>query len=119
MYWLGIEPPGDNSIRINGYDIHKDKDKIQGVIGYVSQDDLLIEELTVFDNLYYNAKLCFADLSDEEIRERVLQVLESLGLEQRKDLRVGSVLDKTISGGQRKRSEHCTGTDQGTCGDVC
>jgi len=99
----GIEPPGEGSIRINGFDIHKEKNKIQGVIGYVSQDDLLIEELTVFENLYYNAKLCFANISDEEIRKRVLNVLESLGLEQRKDLRVGSVLDKTISGGQRKR----------------
>ncbi|MCA6077995.1 ATP-binding cassette domain-containing protein [Fulvivirga sedimenti] len=99
----GIEPPGKGSIRINGYDIHTEKAKIHGVIGYVSQDDLLIEELTVFDNLYYNAKLCFADKNEEEIRERVLRVLESLGLEQRKDLRVGSVLDKTISGGQRKR----------------
>ncbi len=99
----GIEPPGQGSVRINGFDIHKEKEKIQGVIGYVSQDDLLIEELTVFENLYYNARLCFADKSDEEIRKRVMDVLESLGLEQRKDLRVGSVLDKTISGGQRKR----------------
>ncbi len=99
----GIEPPGKGSIRINGYDIHSEKANIHGVIGYVSQDDLLIEELTVFENLYYNAKLCFADKSEEEIKDRVLKVLESLGLEQRKDLRVGSVLDKTISGGQRKR----------------
>lgn len=99
----GIETPSSGEIRINGYDIHHASDKIQGVIGYVSQDDLLIEELTVFENLYYNAKLCFAKMADEEIRERVMDVLESLGLEQRKDLKVGSVLDKTISGGQRKR----------------
>jgi energy-coupling factor transporter ATP-binding protein EcfA2 len=33
----------------------------------------------------------------------VMEVLENLGLDQRKDLRVGGVLDKTISGGQRKR----------------
>ncbi|MDH5396885.1 MAG: ATP-binding cassette domain-containing protein [Cyclobacteriaceae bacterium] len=99
----GIEKPTVGHVRINGFDINKEKDKIHGVIGYVSQDDLLIEELTVYQNLYYNAKLCFADFSEEELDKRVMEVLESLGLDQRRDLRVGSVLDKTISGGQRKR----------------
>lgn len=99
----GIESPDKGSIKINGFDIHKDADRIHGVIGYVSQDDLLIEELTVYDNLYYNAKLCFSHYSEEELSKRVIEVLESLGLDQRKDLKVGSVLDKTISGGQRKR----------------
>jgi len=99
----GLEKPTKGEVRINGFDIHKEKDKIHGVIGYVSQDDLLIEELTVYQNLYYNAKLCFADFSEEQLHKRVMDVLEDLGLDQRKDLKVGSVLDKTISGGQRKR----------------
>jgi ABC-type multidrug transport system ATPase subunit len=99
----GLEKPNKGQIKINGYDIHTEKRKVEGVIGYVSQDDLLIEELTVYQNLYYNAKLCFANLSDVEIDFRVLKVLEDLGLDQRKDLKVGSVLDKKISGGQRKR----------------
>ena len=99
----GIEKPSKGSITINGYDINQDKEKIHGVIGYVSQDDLLIEELTVYQNLYYNAKLCFAGYTEEELDKRVMEVLESLGLDQRKDLKVGSALDKTISGGQRKR----------------
>ncbi|NMM48615.1 ATP-binding cassette domain-containing protein [Marinigracilibium pacificum] len=99
----GINKPTSGKITINELDIFEDKDSIHGVIGYVAQDDLLIEELTVYENLFYNAKLCFADLNDEEIDKRVMDVLQSLGLEQRKDLRVGSVLDKTISGGQRKR----------------
>ena len=99
----GIETPSEGEVLINGLNIHLQKDQIQGVIGYVAQDDLLIEELTVYENLFYNAKLCFADKSDEEIGELVIKTLESLGLEHRKDLKVGSVLDKTISGGQRKR----------------
>ena len=99
----GIEKPSEGKILINGYDLHTEKEKLQGVIGYVSQDDLLIEELTVYQNLYYNAKLCFAGTSEEELHKRVIDTLESLGLEQRKNLKVGSVLDKTISGGQRKR----------------
>ena len=99
----GINSPSDGKVTINGFDIHNDPDSIEGVIGYIAQDDLLIEELTVYQNLYYNAKLCFDGMPEEELHQRVMDVLTSLGLDQRKDLRVGSVLDKTISGGQRKR----------------
>ncbi len=99
----GIEAPSEGEVLINGYNIHLQKDQVQGVIGYVAQDDLLIEELTVYENLFYNAKLCFANRSDEEISQLVLKTLQNLGLEHRKHLKVGSILDKTISGGQRKR----------------
>jgi ABC-type multidrug transport system ATPase subunit len=99
----GNEIPSAGKVCINGIDIHKDKYKIQGVIGHVSQDDLLIEELTVYQNLFYNAKLCFADKSDSEIRVMVLNLLTDIGLQDTIDLKVGSPLEKTISGGQRKR----------------
>jgi ABC transport system ATP-binding/permease protein len=99
----GLVEPTQGQILVNGFDINNEKDRIHGVIGYVSQDDLLIEELTVYQNLYYNAKLCFASFTEEQIHKRVMEVLENLGLDQRKDLRVGNPLDKTISGGQRKR----------------
>ncbi len=99
----GLEEPNNGKILVNGFDIHADKEKIHGVIGYVAQDDLLIEELTVYQNLYFNARLCFADYTEEQLQNRVMEVLTNLGLDQRKDLKVGSALDKTISGGQRKR----------------
>lgn len=99
----GLEPSPAAKIEINGFDLTADKKNLQGIIGYVSQDDLLIEELTVYQNLYFNAKLCFASLGEDELKSRVLAMLESLGLEQRKDLKVGNALEKTISGGQRKR----------------
>ncbi len=99
----GLGKPSQGQVVINGFDINSQKDKIHGVVGYVSQDDLLIEELTVYENLYYNAKLCFADFSEEQLGKRVMEVLENLGLDQRKDLKVGNPLEKTISGGQRKR----------------
>jgi ABC transport system ATP-binding/permease protein len=97
------EVPSGGSVKINGINIHTEKEKIEGVIGHVSQDDLLIEELSVFQNLFYNAKLCFGNKSDEEISKMVVDVLTSLGLIETRDLKVGSPLDKTISGGQRKR----------------
>lgn len=99
----GLIRPGRGEVRINGFDLHRDADRIDGVIGYVSQDDLLIEELTVYQNLYFNAQLCFANLPPQELHRKVMEVLRNLGLDQRKDLRVGSTLDKVISGGQRKR----------------
>ncbi|CAN5270472.1 ATP-binding cassette domain-containing protein [soil metagenome] len=97
------ETPTKGEVLINGINIHTQKDKIEGVIGMVSQDDLLIEELTVFQNLFYNAKLCFGNLSDEEITKIVDELLSDLGLYEPRDLKVGSPLDKKISGGQRKR----------------
>lgn len=99
----GIDTPSSGTIRINGIDLFKEKEKLNGVIGYIPQDDLLIEELSVYDNLFYNAKLCFKDLSDEEIESKVDSTLLSLGLLDKKALKVGSHFNKTISGGQRKR----------------
>ncbi|GIV27050.1 MAG: hypothetical protein KatS3mg027_0864 [Bacteroidia bacterium] len=99
----GSEKPSRGKVIINGVDIHKEPEKIEGVIGHVPQDDLLIEELTVFENLFYNAKLCFGNLSDEEIKKRCEALLSDLGLSETANLKVGSPLEKTISGGQRKR----------------
>ena len=99
----GNYEPTFGSISINGIDIYKERPRIQGILGYVAQDDILIEELSVFQNLYYNARLCFKDMPEEELVKRVGDTLQSIGLYECKDLRVGNVLDKTISGGQRKR----------------
>ncbi|MBN1107762.1 MAG: ATP-binding cassette domain-containing protein [Bacteroidales bacterium] len=99
----GVNSPCDGEVLINGRNIHRDKEEIKGLIGYVSQDDLLIEELTVFENLYYNAKLCFGNLKDEVIVEKVDSTLKSLGLLEIRNMKVGSPLNKKISGGQRKR----------------
>lgn len=93
--------PQSGSITINGHSI--EEPEARALIGFVPQDDLLIEELTVYQNLYYTAKLCFEGVSEEEIHERVMRTLKDLGLEQAKDLKVGSPLKKYISGGQRKR----------------
>ena len=99
----GTERPTSGEVKINGINIHDNPGFIEGVIGYVPQDDLLLEDLTVFDNLYFAAKLCFSNLDDEEIKQLVEKTLTSIGLYQIKDLKVGSPLEKVISGGQRKR----------------
>src|SRR5205085_11082267 len=95
--------PSSGNIFINGESLFDKKDLYESMIGNIPQDDLLIEELTVYENLYYNTKLCFGNSDDIEIRRRVDNVIDSLGLNEIKNLRVGSILNKTISGGQRKR----------------
>ncbi|MBN2669508.1 MAG: ATP-binding cassette domain-containing protein [Bacteroidales bacterium] len=99
----GTLSPKKGQVLINGYDVYKEPQEIEGVIGFVPQDDLLIEELTVFQNLYYNAKLCLNNFSEEEIISAVDKVLIDLDLIEIKSLKVGSPLNKFISGGQRKR----------------
>jgi len=101
----GTLQPQEGKVTINGYDLYDetDKKKLSGIIGYVPQDDLLIEELTVFENLYYNARLCLSNLDDAKIILIVNKILDDFDLIETRDLKVGSPLKKVISGGQRKR----------------
>ncbi len=99
----GMYKPKGGEVRINKLSLQNDASKLTGISGFVPQDDLLIEELSVFDNLYFSAKFCFKHLSDKEIREKVNDTLNNLALSDKRDLKVGSVMNKTISGGQRKR----------------
>ncbi|MBN2166548.1 MAG: ATP-binding cassette domain-containing protein [Marinilabiliaceae bacterium] len=95
----------NGSITINGYNLHNDEEleHLQGVIGFVPQDDMLIEELTVFENLYYSAKLCFSHFNHQEIVDIVEKALINFDLVEARDLVVGNPLKKILSGGQRKR----------------
>ena len=99
----GKIPQDEGKITVNGYDIHSEREELKGLIGHVPQDDLLIEELTVYQNLYYNAKLCFRDFNEKQIHRKVMETLEVLDLVEIRDLKVGNPLKKFISGGQRKR----------------
>jgi ABC-type multidrug transport system ATPase subunit len=97
--------PMSGEILINGYNIHdeKEKSKLNGVIGFIPQDDLLIEDLTVYQNLYYNARLCLDRFDEQKICKIVNQVLVDLDLYDIRNMKVGKPLNKVISGGQRKR----------------
>jgi ABC-type multidrug transport system ATPase subunit len=99
----GSTPPTFGSITLNGKDIYADANDVAGWIGHVPQEDVLISELTVRENLGFNARLSLGQLSESERNARIDEVLEQLGLGEVQHLRVGSVLEKVISGGQRKR----------------
>ncbi|WP_421895427.1 ATP-binding cassette domain-containing protein [Marinoscillum sp.] len=93
--------PSSGRIHLNGHTIHRASQ--EGVIGYVPQDDMLFEELTVYQNLHFNAQICFSDFSPSLLEKTVNKILDDLDLQDIKDLKVGDPLNKFISGGQRKR----------------
>ncbi len=95
--------PRKGRVLINGFDVHKEKNQLKGIIGFIPQDDLLIDELSVFQNLYFNGQLCFKNLDKAEIIQRVNKVLVDLDLYEIRNMKVGDPLNKYISGGQRKR----------------
>ncbi len=99
----GTNKPIHGEVLLNGINIHTNQKKLTGLIGHVSQDDYLIEELSVFENLYFNAKLNFSGHSEDFIVSKTEETLQLLWLLHVKDLKVGNALDKRISGGQRKR----------------
>jgi ABC-type multidrug transport system ATPase subunit len=94
--------PASGKITINGIDLNEGN-HLKQLTGYVPQDDLLLEELTVFENLWFSARLCLSDLNKSEIKQRIDHLLQQLDLEEIAHLKVGSTLNKLISGGQRKR----------------
>ena len=95
--------PRKGRITINDLDIHADHDKLKGVIGYVPQDDFLIKELTVAQNLYYNARLSFSNYTEKQLLKVVDNSLVDFDLYEARDLQVGNSLNTFLSGGQRKR----------------
>ncbi|MFV0554173.1 MAG: ATP-binding cassette domain-containing protein [Mangrovibacterium sp.] len=97
--------PSKGKVTLNGYDIHDpaNEDVLSGAIGYVPQDDLLIEELSVYENLKYNAQFCFGKMDAEQIEAKIEQTLKDFNLIEARDLVVGNPLRKILSGGQRKR----------------
>ncbi len=99
----GSLAPDSGELLLNGRNVHTEPEAVEGVIGFVPQDDLLFEDLTVFENLYYAACLCMAHLPHEERVRRVQALLADLGQSETAHFQVGSPLKKTISGGQRKR----------------
>ena len=99
----GSIQPRYGDIKINGINLYENKNDLQGIIGNVSQDDLLIEELTVFENLYFSAQLSLKGVSKMQLTRKVKKILQSIGLYEIRHLKVGSISKKIISGGQRKR----------------
>ena len=93
--------PTEGKIFINGADLQVNRYKLKSAIAYISQDDLLFPELTVFENMYYQAQLTLGSLSDREIRKRVRETLERFSLDGISNVTTGTENDHSISDFQR------------------
>jgi len=96
----GRRPADYGKVIFAGRNLYESYDELRNRIGLVPQSDLLHTNLTTQKALEYGAALRFPrDTSEQERKGKVLEVMESLGLSERADLRI----DK-LSGGQRKRT---------------
>ena len=74
-------------------------------IGFVTQDDLMWQSLTVTQTLMYAAELRLPQaLSRAEKRERVERIIALLGLEKCRATPIGGAFQRGVSGGERKRT---------------
>ncbi|RLV89038.1 ABC transporter G family member 11 [Spathaspora sp. JA1] len=86
-------------IKINNE--HANLAKIKQLSSYVEQEDHLIGSLTVLETVDYSAK--FAGVDKSFRRQLVDKTLSMLGLENQRDVKIGSPIQKGISGGQKRR----------------
>ena len=90
------------TIRVNG--IQSAISNHKNEVGYVPQDDIVYHELTVKENLMYSGRFQLqAGIKKHEIEDLADEVLANLGLTKVKDVIVGDVGKRGISGGERKR----------------
>lgn len=73
-------------------------------IGYVMQDDLMYESLTVEETLYYAAMLRLPKaMTRQQKIDRVDKVINALGLVKCRKTLIGGFMRRGVSGGERKR----------------
>lgn len=77
-------------------------------IGYVTQEDILIECLTVKECLMFSARLKINE-SYQKIEKKVASLITELLLENCQNTYIGGVMIKGVSGGERKRT--CIGIE--------
>lgn len=92
----------DGTINVNGQTTLEHGIKMKHISGYVYQDDVLFDTMTVREALEMSATLRLP--KDCQHKERIDDLLGILGLEGCQNTKIGSSLAKGISGGERKRA---------------
>ena len=79
--------------------------KCKNATAFVPQDDVMHTDLTVYENVYFSARLRLPpDTEARDVVDTVEQVLKDVGIWHVKDTPVGNADQRGISGGQRKRA---------------
>lgn len=89
-------------LKINGYDISKQKNKVRNEIGIVFQESTLDSKLTIEENIKFHCE--FYSVPKNEIKERIDFVLNLVDLTDWRKAPVGS-----LSGGMKRRVELARG----------
>lgn len=82
-------------------DVTADRSMMQKISSYVEQEDSLIGALTVKETIDFSAS--FAGVPGQYKKEAVNEIIELLGLKSCQNLKIGTPLQKGISGGQKRR----------------
>ena len=94
----------DGSIQINGQEMNDVKKQFKKLCTFVPQDDILLSSFTVYETLDFASRLRLpTSWHPQEKVEKIFQVMQDLSLVEQKDTRVGSIEERGLSGGQRKR----------------
>lgn len=88
--------PDAGDARVMGHSIHNDPMGVKTVLGVVPQEIALYEDLTARENLTFWGKMY--GLRGSALRQRVKEILQIIGLEDRADGRV-----EKFSGGMKRR----------------
>jgi len=94
----GDTPPTKGKVFLFNLELSANWQYLKTQIGYVPQDDIVHQQLTVEECLYFTAKLRLDNLSDQYIDKKIDQVLADLNILEKKNNLISN-----LSGGQRKR----------------
>lgn len=96
----GFEPEFEGRVFCNGLDLIDEFDNFKDIIGYVPQQDIIYENLTLRGMLKYTAKLKMSsDISHQEMEYRIDEVLKTVELKPFENQYI-----RKLSGGQKKRA---------------
>jgi len=96
----GYSKPTSGRVVVNGMDLHANYNALKSIIGYVPQQDIVHDNLSVFDTLQYAAQLKLPeDITPEECEKVIEDALQVVELTDHRN-----TLVKNLSGGQRKRA---------------
>jgi len=97
-----ISRPSSGTAQVAGFDVVREQAQVRRHIGLVFQDTTLDDYLTATENLSFHAELY--GVPREQVRHRLQQVMEMVGLWDRRDSLV-----RTFSGGMKRRLEIARG----------
>uniref|UniRef100_A0A669E1K7 ABC transporter domain-containing protein n=1 Tax=Oreochromis niloticus TaxID=8128 RepID=A0A669E1K7_ORENI len=92
----GLFPPTSGTALINGYDIRTDMDSIRTYLGMCPQHNVLFNELTVEEHIYFYARL--KGRSRQEVKTEMDQMIKDVGLPNKR-----KELAKNLSGGMQRK----------------